>query len=245
MVRKGFTLIELLIVVSIIAVLAGLLFPALSMVKKQVNVVKCSSNLRQIALAIEVYRQQNEDRFPYFLMSGHAGDPGTANLMAMDMPAKIFQCPFDKTHGQTKTMGRRTTGGWTDLSFIHEPGSSYCFESSSFQDKSYCPDTGDGKPVIGWFYSASDPDRPTEGHTSWAEVKQHQQKVGNLGGAFPPDYFPVVRCYWHHDWNTPDMANSAKASQRVKVNNISLGFNVFQSSPFWEHDVNPNIPLPP
>ena len=62
--RRGFTLMELLIVITIIMVLMGLVFPAVNMVRKQANTVKCSSNMRQIALAIEVYRQNHDDGFP-------------------------------------------------------------------------------------------------------------------------------------------------------------------------------------
>jgi prepilin-type N-terminal cleavage/methylation domain-containing protein/prepilin-type processing-associated H-X9-DG protein len=63
-IRRGFTLIELLVVIAIIAILAAILFPVFAQARESARKASCSSNLRQIGTAFQLYTQDYDEALP-------------------------------------------------------------------------------------------------------------------------------------------------------------------------------------
>lgn len=97
--RSGFTLIELLVVIAIIAILAAILFPVFAQAREKARTISSNSNVRQLGLAIRMYVQDFDERFPFggWIPNFGAGNNGSwewQNTCAPYIKNKgIYYCP--------------------------------------------------------------------------------------------------------------------------------------------------------
>lgn len=118
-VNRGFTLVELLVVIAIVSILASILFPVFARARENARRSSCASNLKQLAMGLMMYAQDNDGGLPAY-STPRADGTANATWAKLYLPTidyvknqQIYRCPSAPAHPFAITDYRAAQYGYT------------------------------------------------------------------------------------------------------------------------------------
>jgi len=135
---EAFTLIEILVVISIIALLAAILFPVFARARENARRASCQSNLKQIVLAVRQYTQDYDERFPLEDSTTVPQTYWVNSVMPYLKSWQVFHCPSYQfsypTEGAPFNLDAYSSTVWNPPQHIGYAGSTWLFDTSTVAD---------------------------------------------------------------------------------------------------------------
>ena len=236
--RCYFNLVELIVVIGIIGILAGLIFPIVGHVKEKGKRTACMSNLRQLQVGVSTFRASRKDRYPDWL----------SNLYKKEMKgsAKVYLCPNDPRDDvrSANSYRNKTNGVETNYDNMTSTFDSPDISNEKIADGhgrpsdidglhvSYIYEFCGGKWPSSWGEEKYDDDtKVTVGSGwSWQKVKIALLKECRIKKKPIDTRLPMIRCGWHAEWKKSDSLSPFL--------NVSTTGNSYLSRAEWQKGVD-------
>jgi prepilin-type N-terminal cleavage/methylation domain-containing protein len=222
--RRGFTLIELLVVIAIIAILIGLLLPAVQKVREAAARMKCSNQLKQMGLACHNYNDANQKLPPAF---NSTGAKPNGNLFYYLLPYIEQDAMFNSTTDPVNTASNPGLPGPNQNYVRSQPVKAYLCPSASLAGDGYWPGRNDW--AIGHYgFNYMVFGYPGVNNTA---VWSRNLNVGNIADGTTNTVFFAERAGLFYDGTANLWCHGGWNAQYMPMFGYGGYYNVFQQRP--------------